>query len=376
MKLSDFDYNLPSNLIAQEPMKPRDKSRLLVLDKESGEMEHSIFKDIDTYLQEGDVVVMNDSKVIPARLIGHKKDTQGKVEVFLHTHLQGQEWECLVGGRNIQSGLTVKFDRGVEGYVKEKYDEETWRVEFNRKESELMPELYRIGYTPLPPYIKREEGETKEDRHRYQTVYADDKKKGSVAAPTAGLHFTNRVMKKLKNKGVRFEYLTLHVGLGTFAPVKTEKIEEHKMHAEWAEVTSGTLKSIIKAKQEGRRVVAVGTTSVRVLEAVFRYKEYSKCLDKKFEIRNSKFENFKGWVDIFIYPGFNFQVVDAMLTNFHLPKSSLLMLVSAFACAEPSRSAGTSTELSTGKDNIDKAYREAVKEKYRFYSYGDSMLIK
>jgi S-adenosylmethionine:tRNA ribosyltransferase-isomerase len=269
----------------------------------------------------------------------------------------------------------VIFEEGLEAEVKDKRSQETWTVEFNKKEKQLFDILYKIGRTPLPPYIKRPAGETKEDKERYQTVYAKENKKGSVAAPTAGLHFTNRMMKKLKNKGIRFEYLTLHVGLGTFAPVKTEKIEEHKMHAEWAEVTTDTLKSIIKAKREGRRVVAVGTTSVRTLEAIFQNKEYAKYLDSSFKFQVSSLNPFADRVDIFIYPGFKFQVVDAMITNFHLPKSTLLMLVSAFACAESSRSAGTSTELSTGKENIDKAYREAIKEKYRFYSYGDSMLI-
>lgn len=369
MKLSDFDYNLPQELIAQEPVKPRDSSRLLVLDKETGQIEHDTFKDIDNYLQKGDVLVANDSQVIPARLLGKKRDTGGGVEVFLHACLEAGEWECLLKGGRLRPGTTVIFSRGLEACIKGKYSEDTWRVEFNKKDRELFSIIQHIGHTPLPPYIKRPQGERKEDRQRYQTVYADQKKKGSVAAPTAGLHFTNRVMNKLKRKGVELEYVTLHVGLGTFAPVKTERIEEHKMHAEWAEVTSDTLKSIIKAKREGRRVVAVGTTSVRVLEAIFQKYEYQKLLENNIENCELKIENcFNGWVNIFIYPGVEFRVVDAMITNFHLPKSSLLMLVSAFACPEPSRRAG--------KDKIDKAYQEAIKERYRFYSYGDAMLIK
>ena len=383
MRLSDFDYNLPQELIAQKPVKPRDKSRLLVLDKETGQIEHDIFKDIDNYLQEGDVLVANDSKVIPARLLGKKKESGGGVEVFLHACLESGVWECLLKGGRLRPGSTIVFERRLEAYIKEKYSEDTWRVEFNKKDNELFGIIQHIGHTPLPPYIKRPQGEKKEDRQRYQTVYADQEKKGSVAAPTAGLHFTNRVMNKLKRKGVEFEYVTLHVGLGTFAPVKTERIEEHKMHAEWAEVTSDTLKSIIKAKREGRRVVAVGTTSVRVLEAIFQYSEYNKLLNK--EIGNWKLEigSFSSWVNIFIYPGFEFQIVDAMITNFHLPKSSLLMLVSAFADPEfnrrvaPSTEIGTgpSTGLGTGKKNIYNAYQEAIKERYRFYSYGDAMFI-
>jgi S-adenosylmethionine:tRNA ribosyltransferase-isomerase len=211
----------------------------------------------------------------------------------------------------------------------------------------------------LPPYIKRKQGEREEDRSRYQTVYAKEGKRGSVAAPTAGLHFTDRMIKKLQKKGIEFEYVTLHVGLGTFAPVKTENIKDHGMHAEWAEVKKTTLESIIKAKKEGRRVVAVGTTSVRTLEAIFQYSEYNRFLEPNYELRITNYEKFSDWVNIFIYPGFKFQVVDAMLTNFHLPKSTLLMLISAFA----------------GKDTVDKAYQEAIKEKYRFYSYGDAMLI-
>jgi S-adenosylmethionine:tRNA ribosyltransferase-isomerase len=359
MHLSDFDYILPSNLIAQEPINPRDNSRLLVLEKDTGGTEHKHFYNLDEYLNKGDVVVMNNSKVIPARLIGKKKDTGGRIEVFLHKNINDDEWECIVGGRKVAKGLNIVFENDLSASIEDKQEEDTWRVKFNKKGEEFMKDLYKIGQTPLPPYIKRDKGEQRQDSERYQTVYADEKKKGSVAAPTAGLHFTDRMMEKLKRKGVRFEYVTLHVGLGTFAPVKTEKVEDHKIHSEWAEVTAETLKSIIKAKREGRRVVAVGTTCVRTLEAIFQDREYAKYLDTRYKLQVTSLKLFAGWVNIFIYPGFEFRVVDAMLTNFHLPKSSLLMLVSAFA----------------GKDNIDNAYQEAINEKYRFYSYGDAMLI-
>jgi S-adenosylmethionine:tRNA ribosyltransferase-isomerase len=359
MKLSDFDYNLPPELIAQEPAEPRDSSRLLVLDKDSGDIEHKCFYELDEFLKKGDVLVVNNSKVIPARLIGSKKETHGRTEVFLHRKTRGRKWECLLKGKNIRPGTVVVFDRGLEAEVKDKSSDETWVVEFNKKEKELIADLYSIGHTPLPPYIKRKQGEREEDRSRYQTVYAKEGKRGSVAAPTAGLHFTDRMIKKLQKKGIEFEYVTLHVGLGTFAPVKTENIKDHGMHAEWAEVKKTTLESIIKAKKEGRRVVAVGTTSVRTLEAIFQYSEYNRFLEPNYELRITNYEKFSDWVNIFIYPGFKFQVVDAMLTNFHLPKSTLLMLISAFA----------------GKDTVDKAYQEAIKEKYRFYSYGDAMLI-
>ncbi len=367
MKVSDFDYNLPSELIAQQPMKPRDRSRLLVLDKRSENIEHSLFYELDRYLEKGDVLVMNDSKVIPARLIGNKKETQGKTEVFLHRKTQARKWECLLKGKNIKKGMVVVFQRGLQAEVKDKSNHETWIVEFNKKEKELINDLYKIGHTPLPPYIKRPAGEKSKDRMKYQTVYAKENKKGSVAAPTAGLHFSHRVMKKIKNKGIKLEYITLHVGLGTFTQVKTEKVKDHKMHAEWAEVKKSTLKNIIKAKQEGRRVVAVGTTSARALEAIFRDKKYSKILNKSYELRITNYEDFRGWINIFIYPGFKFQVVDAILTNFHLPKSTLLMLISAFACIESNRS--------TGKEKIDKAYQSAIRQGYRFYSYGDAMFI-
>ncbi len=377
MKLNDFDYNLPKELIAQEPMKPRDHSRLLLLDKESGEIEHRHFNDLADYLRAGDVIVMNNSKVFPARLIGQREGSGGKVEVFLLRNLsphspllasrrggidKGEVWQCLVGGHRRKEGLAVEFENGLEAEVTKNNQDGTFDVRFNESGKVLMDIVNKIGQMPLPPYIKRRgiARNARTDEANYQTVYADDSKVGSVAAPTAGFHFTPELIDKLQKKGVQFEYITLHVGLGTFAPVKTDDITKHKMHAEWVEVEGKLLASIAKAKKEGRRIIAVGTTSVRTLESI-----YKKILSinsetiNKIENRKSKIENYQGWVNIFIYPGYEFRIVDAMITNFHLPKSTLLMLVSAFA----------------GKENIDKAYQSAIKNGYRFFSYGDAMLV-
>lgn len=353
MKLQDFDYNLPKELIAQKPVKPRDHSRLLVLDKKTGAIEHKHFYDIVEYLKPGDVLIMNNSKVFPARLLGSKKDSGGKMEVFLHHHTGGKVWQCLVGGRGARPGLEIVFAKKLSAKILENNNDGTWQVEFNKSKKDLMLILQQIGMMPLPPYIeqKSDVGSRISEKSDYQTVFADEKKTGSVAAPTAGLHFTPALLKKIKAKGVIIDYVTLHVGLGTFAPVKVDDIKKHKMHAEWVEIKKSTIEKIIKTKKEGGRVITVGTTSTRSLESAFQ----------NIEIRNSKFviRNFQSWVDIFIYPGYKLKVVDAMITNFHLPKSTLLMLISAFA----------------GKEKIDRAYREAVKEKYRFFSYGDAMFI-
>jgi S-adenosylmethionine:tRNA ribosyltransferase-isomerase len=354
MKLEDFDYNLPRELIAQEPVSPRDSSRLLVLDKKTGEIKHKNFFDIVDYLNPGDVLVMNNSKVFPARLLGKKADTGGKMEVFLHRHETGKEWQCLLGGRGAKVGLLIDFPQGVNCEVVKNNEDGTWQVKFNLAKNELLKKCEKIGLMPLPPYIKRienKESRIKNDNVNYQTVYSDKKKVGSVAAPTAGLHFTPALLKKIKAKGIKIEYVTLHVGLGTFAPVKVDNVKKHKMHAEWVEIKKSSLEKIIQAKKKGSRVITVGTTSTRSLEAAF---ENIKISDSVLEIKP-----FRGWVDIFIYPGYNFKVVDALITNFHLPKSTLLMLVSALA----------------GKKNIDKAYQEAVQNKYRFFSYGDAMFI-
>ena len=347
MKLSDFDYNLPKELIAQSPMKPRDHSRLLILDKKKGAIEHKNFFNILDYLKKGDIVVLNNSKVFPARLIGKKIVTGGKLEVFLLQKLEGNKWKCLLGGRGTKIGLEVEFKKELKCKVVKDNDDGTWEIKFNKSHKETIEIVEKIGRVPLPPYIessrksKVESQKPWNDKISYQTVYADDKKVGSVAAPTAGLHFTPTLINKLKKKGVQFECVTLHVGLGTFAPVKTDNIKKHKMHAEFVEIKKSAAARINKAKKEGRRVIAVGTTSVRTLESLLPKNKFSD------------------WTDIFIYSGYKFKVVDAMITNFHLPKSTLLMLISAFA----------------GKRNIDRAYKEAIKKKYRFYSYGDAMFI-
>jgi len=372
MKLSDFDYNLPKNLIAQVPKKPRDHSRLLVFDRQTGKTEHKYFFNLVDYLEKGDVLVFNNSKVFPARLIGKKKETGGKVEIFLHQKVNSNIWECLVRGR-VKEKQEIEFEKDLTCEIIKNNNDGTWKVQFNFSGQKFKDLINKIGQVPLPPYIKSKKARKQESKD-YQTIYADDKKVGSVAAPTAGFHFTPELIKKLKNKGVQFEYVTLHVGLGTFAPVKIENIKKHKMHAEFVEIKKDVIKNIIQAKKEGRRIITVGTTSTRALEAVVSKISITKKQDtKKFKIfsnpagkQNSKFKN---WVDIFIYPGYKFKVVDAMITNFHLPKSTLLMLVSAFAKAPADKTA------LVGRDKIINMYKQAIKKKYRFFSYGDAMFI-
>ncbi|MDD4901412.1 MAG: tRNA preQ1(34) S-adenosylmethionine ribosyltransferase-isomerase QueA [Patescibacteria group bacterium] len=391
MRLKDFDYFLPKNLIAQKPVKPRDHSRLLVMDRKTGQIQHEHFFDIINYLRAGDVLVLNNTKVMRARLIGKKAQTGGKVEVFLlkktSPHPQplshcvprrrgerGEVWQCLIGGKGKKENLQVKFSRGLQAEIMKNNHDGTWDVKFNKSGSGLMKIVEKIGQVPLPPYIKRpafaplslklwrasKATAGKQESKNYQTVYADDAKLGSVAAPTAGLHFTKELLKKLKQRGVQIEYVTLQVGLGTFAPVKVDDITKHQMHAEWVEVNGKTLANILRAKGEGRRVIAVGTTSARAVESIakqLKIKNYE--LKNYLKIQKLKIKNYSSWTDIFIYPGYKFRIVDAMITNFHLPKSTLLMLVSALA----------------GQSAIFKAYQEAIKKKYRFYSYGDAMLI-
>ncbi len=351
-KLSDFDFDLPDDLIATHPAEPRDHSRLLVLDKSTGQTEHKHFYDIIDYLNDGDVLVLNNSKVIPARLIVEKTGTGGRVEVFLHKKIGDSVWQCLLGGR-IREGLRFEASGLLSGEVKKNNNDGTWDVEFDRGGSDLMGAIEKIGQTPLPPYIlnqlkaKNEKLEMEDVKRTYQTVFANDEKKGSVAAPTAGLHFTPELLQKIKDKGVKVLEITLYVGMGTFAPVKTENIAEHKMHAEWVEIDRSTIEEVRSASEKGGKIVAVGTTSARSLEACFSNLP-------------SENDDFKAWVDIFITPGYEFKAVDSLITNFHLPKSTLLMLVSALA----------------GKERIEEAYREAIENKYRFYSFGDAMFIK
>lgn len=334
ISLNRFDYFLPKELISQKPIKPRDHARLLILAKNSKAIEHKKFYDITDYLNPGDVLVLNDSKVIPARLIGHK-ETEGKVEIFLLQKKSPKNWECLIGGK-IKPGQKIKFNNNnIIAEVVKKTTDQSWLVKFNTSDKKI----FAIGDTPLPPYIKE-----KSKLEDYQTVYA--RSSGSVAAPTAGLHFTSALLTKIKKKGVKVEYITLHIGLDTFSPVKESNIVKHKIHSEYAILNKATANRLNKAKKSGNRVIAIGTTSVRTLEAFSKKEGEVKAQSK--------------WVNIYIYPGYQFKFIDSMITNFHLPKSTLLMLIAAFA----------SEKL------IKKSYQEAIKKKYRFYSFGDAMLIK
>ena len=340
MKLSDFDYELPSELIAQTPIKTRDQSRLMVLDKKTGEYTHKHFYDIINELHKGDVLVLNDTKVIPARLIGTKEETGAVIELLLLKDLGNNIWECLSRpAKRLKVGTTIIFSDKLKAEVVAKKDEGLVHVKLLYK-GILMEILDELGSMPLPPYIH----EKLEDKNRYQTVYA--KNIGSAAAPTAGLHFTEELLEELKKKGIEIVFITLHVGLGTFRPVEEENILEHHMHSEYYNMTKEVADQLNKAKKEGRKIYVVGTTSTRTLETIIhKYHEIREC---------------SGNTDIFIYPGFKFLAIDGLITNFHLPKSTLLMLVSALS----------------SKEIILNAYKEAVKEKYRFFSFGDAMFIK
>jgi S-adenosylmethionine:tRNA ribosyltransferase-isomerase len=338
MLLSEFDYILPEELIAQHPCEPRDHSRLLVLDKNTGITSHRQFFDLPQYLNSGDTLVFNDTKVIPARLIGSKVETGGKVEVFLLNRKSGNDWEALVKpGKKARLGTIITFSEDLSCEVLESTDfgGRVVRFKYNGIFEEILDQL---GQTPLPPYIK----EQLADKERYQTVYA--RERGSAAAPTAGLHFTLELMKHLEEKGINLAFVTLHVGLGTFRPVNTDNITNHVMHREYYSVSTDTAQLINKTKEQGKRVIAIGTTAIRTLETA---------------TVNGILEAKSGWTDIFIYPGYTFKLVDAAVTNFHLPKSTLLMLISALA----------------GQENALNAYREAVEQRYKFFSFGDAMLI-
>ena len=341
MNVSDFDYELPKELIAQTPLKVRDASRLLVMDKVSGEVVHKHFTDIIDYLNKGDVLVLNDTKVIPARLIGVKEETGAVIELLLLKDLGEDEWECLSKpAKRLKIGTIVSFgDGSLKAEVTGKYDEGLTHVKL-LYDGILMEILDKLGTMPLPPYIH----EKLEDNDRYQTVYA--KNIGSAAAPTAGLHFTPELLKKIEDKGIITTYVTLHVGLGTFRPVEVDNIFDHQMHTEYYVMNEDTASILNKAKDEGRRIIAVGTTSTRTLETVATN-------------NNGRFVATSGNTNIFIYPGYEFKAIDCLITNFHLPKSTLVMLVSALS----------------SRENILNAYGEAVNEKYRFFSFGDSMFI-
>ena len=340
MKTDDFDYYLPEELIAQTPLKKRDSSRMLVLDKQNGNIFHKTFSDIIDYLNPGDTLVLNDTKVIPARIIGVKEETGAVIELLLLKNIDDNNWECLTRpAKRVKVGTVISFGDGMLKATCSSVGEEGIRVFSLSYDGILYEILDKLGTMPLPPYIH----EKLEDQSRYQTVYA--KNIGSAAAPTAGLHFTKELLNDIKNKNVNIAYLTLHVGLGTFRPVNVEDVTKHKMHTEYYSISKETCDIINKTKESGNKIVVVGTTSVRVLETVMnRFGELKEC---------------SGVTDIFIYPGYKFKRVDNLITNFHLPKSTLVMLVSALA----------------GKDNIMKAYHEAVLNKYRFFSFGDAMFI-
>jgi S-adenosylmethionine:tRNA ribosyltransferase-isomerase len=340
LKSTDFYYDLPERLIAQYPIEHRDESRLMVLNKKNGEIEEKHFKDIIDYLNEGDCLVLNNTRVLPARLLGQKKDSGGKMEFLLLKKAQENCWEVLVKpGKRARLGSEFIFGNGeLEAEVIEVKDDGNRIVKF-KYEGIFEEVLDKLGDMPLPPYIT----EKLEDKERYQTVYS--KEEGSAAAPTAGLHFTKELLKHIEEKGVKVVFLTLHVGLGTFRPVKVEDVEEHKMHSEYYMMSKETADIINETRKNGKRIISVGTTSCRTLESIANEEGMVK--------------EQSGWTEIFIYPGYKFKIVDALITNFHLPESTLIMLVSALA----------------GKDNIMNAYKKAVENEYRFFSFGDAMFI-
>ncbi|RFB38637.1 tRNA preQ1(34) S-adenosylmethionine ribosyltransferase-isomerase QueA [Brevibacillus sp. VP] len=342
MDVTLFDFDLPEELIAQHPLEDRTGSRLLVLDKQTGEVTHQQFTDLITYLEAGDVLVVNDSRVLPARLIGVKSETGAKIEILLLKSLGDDRWETLARpGKRFKVGAEIEFGDGMLRCVCEEITPTGGRIVRFSYEGIFYEILDRLGSMPLPPYIH----EQLDDRERYQTVYS--KELGSAAAPTAGLHFTQDYLKQLQEKGIKVAYVTLHVGLGTFRPVEADVIEEHVMHAEHYQLTQEMADLINSAKEAGKRVIAVGTTSCRTLETIA--KEHGGKLVAQ-----------SGWTDIFMYPGYEFAIIDGLLTNFHLPKSTLVMLISALA----------------GRENILRAYQDAIVRKYRFFSFGDAMLIK
>ena len=342
MKTKDFDYNLPERLIAQYPLENREESKLLILDKETGNMEHKQFKDIIDYLNPGDCLVLNDTRVIPARLFGNRIGKEEKIEILLLKRVEGNNWEALVRpGKKARPGHIIEFGGGIlKGEVLSIEPEEGTRIIKFDYEGIFEEILDKLGQMPLPPYITA----TLEDQERYQTVYS--KNSGSAAAPTAGLHFTKSLIKRIEDKGINIAYITLHVGLGTFRPVKVDNILEHHMHSEYYLLSEESASIINNTKSNGGKIISVGTTTTRTLETLGN--------------ADGRVNPSSGWTDIFIYPGYEFKIIDRLITNFHLPESTLLMLVSALS----------------SKENILNAYRTAVKEEYRFFSFGDAMLIK
>lgn len=340
MRTEDFDYYLPEELIAQHPADKRDFSRLMVVDRKTGQREDKHFYDIIDYLNEGDLLVMNDTRVIPARLFGHREDKEEEIEVFLLENIEKDRWEVLVRpGKKMKIGTKCIFSDELSLEVVDIKEDGNRIVEFSY-DGIFQEILDRLGNMPLPPYIK----EKLKDKERYQTVYS--KNPGSVAAPTAGLHFTKELLKKIEERGVKLAYITLNVGLGTFRPVKVDDVKKHKMHSEFYQISKETADLINETKKNNKRIISTGTTTTRTLESVYK--------------KNGEIKEDSGWTDIFIYPGFEFKVIDCQITNFHLPKSTLIMLVSALA----------------NREIILDAYKDAVEKKYRFFSFGDAMFLK
>ncbi|MDW8798566.1 tRNA preQ1(34) S-adenosylmethionine ribosyltransferase-isomerase QueA [Staphylococcus pseudoxylosus] len=340
MDIEAFDYHLPESLIAQTPLKNRDESRLLILGRQSGNIEHQHFKDVIDYLESGDTLVLNDTRVMPARLFGLKEETGAKVEMLMLTQIEGNDWEVLLKpAKRIKVGNRLTFGEGkiVAECIQEL--DQGGRIMRLHYDGILQERLDELGEMPLPPYIK----ERLDDQDRYQTVYA--KASGSAAAPTAGLHFTDELLANIREKGINIAFITLHVGLGTFRPVSVDNIDDHEMHSEYYQMDRETAELLNKTKESGHRIISVGTTSTRTLETIMQ--------------SNDKFVAQSGWTDIFIFPGFTFKAIDGLITNFHLPKSTLVMLVSAFS----------------SRDKILNAYNQAVSSEYRFFSFGDAMLI-
>ncbi|MBO3064048.1 MULTISPECIES: tRNA preQ1(34) S-adenosylmethionine ribosyltransferase-isomerase QueA [Staphylococcus] len=340
MDIEAFDYHLPDSLIAQTPLKNRDESRLLILGRQSGNIEHQHFKDVIDYLESGDTLVLNDTRVMPARLFGLKEETGAKVEMLMLTQIEGNDWEVLLKpAKRIKVGNRLTFGEGkiVAECIKEL--DQGGRIMRLHYDGILQERLDELGEMPLPPYIK----ERLDDQDRYQTVYA--KASGSAAAPTAGLHFTDELLARIRNKGINIAFITLHVGLGTFRPVSVDNIDDHEMHSEYYQMDQETAALLNETKEKEHRIISVGTTSTRTLETIMQ--------------SNEEFVAQSGWTDIFIFPGFTFKAIDGLITNFHLPKSTLVMLVSAFS----------------SRDNILNAYNQAVLSEYRFFSFGDAMLI-
>lgn len=354
MNLSDFDYNLPKELIAQEPVSPRDHSRLLIYDKKSKEIEHKHFYDLPSFLKKDDLLFVNNSKVFKARFFAQKQ-SGGKLEIFLlkTEDKENNIWQCLIGGR-ISSDKNIFLNQSLLGKIIDK-KENIFLVSFEDKYNDFIKKIDSFAEVPLPPYIKRDI-KNGNDNFNYQTVYAKEEKLGSSAAPTAGLHFTDGLLQKIKNKGVKIVEATLHVGLGTFLPIKSENILDHKMHSEDVEISREVINEIIKTKNKSGRIIAVGTTSCRILESLAQYLDWD---EKTKTIKEYKGPDLKFSTSIFIYPGYKFKLLDCLISNFHLPKSSLLLLLSALA----------------GREEILDVYEKAIKEHYRFFSYGDAMFV-